>query len=48
MSKKDIIKHKKGEVIREAKIDGKKEELDYKVMLITLLCIIIILILLIF
>lgn len=42
MAKKDITKHRKGEVIYDAKIDGEKKELqDYKVILMALLFVIV-------
>lgn len=42
MSKRDITKRKKGEVIYEAKIDGKERKLmDYKIILMVLLFVIV-------
>ena len=42
MSKKDITKRKKGEVIYEAKIDGEERKpIDYKIILMVLFFIIV-------
>ena len=42
MSKKDITKRKKGEVIYEAKIDGQERKpMDYKIILMVLLFVIV-------
>lgn len=42
MSKKDIMKRKKGEVIYEAQIEGQRRKfIDYKIILMVLLFIIV-------
>lgn len=42
MAKKDITKHKKGEIIYDAKIDGKEKEIiDYKIILIVIIFLIV-------
>lgn len=37
MSKQDLTKHKKGEVIREAKVDGDSSDFGKKLVLIIIL-----------
>ena len=47
MAKKDIVKHKKGEVIHDAKIEGQEKNTEiYKIILVVVLFVIVLLVIL--